>query len=263
LLCGALLPLYKYRCIFSGSGDCLPINIDGGIWGIFFSEILRNGLVVAIAILLLSFFGYLRYYSGGGAGIAESMGGRLLTRESAASLSERRLLNVVEEMALAAGMAVPPVYLLDGEKSINAFAAGLTPESAVIGITKGAVENFSRSELQGVIAHEFSHILNGDMRLNLRLAGMIFGLYCLFRVGQELLSINSHVRFEGGKRRGGSSQIMVIALLFFCIGLLGFFASRLLRAAVARQREYLADASAVQFTRDNNCFLQRHGSLAI
>ncbi len=231
LLCGALLPLFfKYDSVFSSSGDCL-----------FLSEILRNALVVASAILLLSFFGYLRYRSGGGAGIAESMGGRLLTRESAASLGERRLLNVVEEMALAAGMAVPPVYLLDGEKSINAFAAGLTPESAVIGITKGAVENFSRSELQGVVAHEFSHILNGDMRLNLRLAGMIFGLYCVFRVGQELLSINRDIRFEGERRRGGSSRIVFIALLFFCIG-----------AAVARQREYLADASAVQFTRDNN-----------
>ncbi len=249
-----VVPLFYDFHLLPGSAErslADPASAGGGIVSRFFPEILLNGVIVAAVILLLSFFGYLRYCSSGGAGVAESMGGRLLTREGARSLNERRLLNVVEEMALAAGTVVPPVYMLDSEPSINAFAAGLTPESAVIGVTRGAVENFSRSELQGVVAHEFSHILNGDMRLNLRLAGMIFGLYCFFRVGYQLL-LSSRSGSSRQRKGGGAPQVMLAALFFCLLGLLGVGASHLLRAAVSRRREYLADASAVQFTRDNN-----------
>jgi Zn-dependent protease with chaperone function len=186
----------------------------------------------------------------GGVGIAEQLGGRRLHGNSRDPL-ERRLLNVVEEMALAAGTPVPPVYLLDNEPGINAFAAGFTPGDAVIGVNRGTVEHLSRDELQGVIAHEFSHILNGDMRLNLRLMGLLHGILFIAIIGYFLIrggAVGSH---RSSDRRGkGGGQILLIGLAMLIIGYVGLFFARLIKAAVSRQREYLADASAVQFTRN-------------
>jgi len=206
-------------------------------WHNFALISLGVGGVVICAIL----YKWLRLSSGGKA-VAESLGGQQIYPNTE-NPDEKRVLNVVEEMALAAGMPVPPVYLLEHELGINAFAAGNSPSDAVIGVTKGCIQQFKRDELQGVIAHEFSHILNGDMRLNLRLIALLHGIVFIGYVGELMMRGGS-----GHRRSGGRIAILGIALLV--IGWLGTFFGNLIRAAVSRQREYLADASAVQFTRE-------------
>lgn len=188
--------------------------------------------------------------SRGGAVVAISLGGRPVSPQTT-DPAERRLLNVVEEMAIASGVPVPDVYVLDAEEGINAFAAGLSPSDAVIGVTRGCLRALSRDELQGVIAHEFSHILNGDMRLNLRLIGWLNGLLCLAILGYYLLRAGA---YSGGRsssnRKGGGNPLPLIGLALLIIGWIGVFFGRLIKSAVSRQREYLADAAAVQFTRN-------------
>jgi Zn-dependent protease with chaperone function len=161
---------------------------------------------------------------------------------------QKRLLHVVEEMAIAAGVPVPPVYVLN-EPGINAFAAGYLPGDAVVAVSQGCLEYLTRDELQGVVAHEFSHILNGDMRLNIRLIGLISGIMVLSIMGRIMMFSGGRrsSRSGGGDSRGGN---MMLALGLFALGLVGAFFGRLIQAAVSRQREYLADASAVQFTRN-------------
>src|SRR5882724_38705 len=178
----------------------------------------------------------------GGSAVSSMMGGRLVNPNTT-ELDERKLLNVVEEMALASGVPVPQVYVMDNEEGINAFAAGHTTSDATITVTRGCMKLLTRDELQGVIAHEFSHVLNGDMRLNLRLLGIIFGILCLAVVGRILL-----------QTRGGNSRdrnaLPLLGLALLLIGYVGVFFGHLMQAAVSRQREFLADASAVQFTRN-------------
>ncbi|MFP4072010.1 MAG: M48 family metallopeptidase [Desulfovibrionales bacterium] len=180
--------------------------------------------------------------SGGGRVVAELLGGQLL--QDNGDPAEKRLRNVVEEMALASGVPVPPVYILE-DRTINAFAAGHTPEDAVIGVTRGCMERLTRDELQGVVAHEFSHILNGDMRINLRLMGLIFGLTLITVAGSFLLRSS---RFRTS-RKGGANVLPLIGIGLLVAGSIGTFFGSMIRAAVSRQREYLADSSAVQFTR--------------
>jgi Zn-dependent protease with chaperone function len=186
----------------------------------------------------------------GGGHVAQMLGGTLVTGEGNDPL-ERRLVNVVEEMALASGLPVPAIYILEQEAGINAFAAGLTSANAAIAVTRGALEHLERAELQGVIAHEFSHILNGDMRLNQQLIGLSFGILVLSLAGRWLLR---SVRYTGGGRRGrnggGIAAALAIGFALVVIGGIGVFLSRLIKAGVSRQRERLADASAVQFTRE-------------
>ena len=177
----------------------------------------------------------------GGSAVSSMMGGRPINPNTT-DLDERKLLNVVEEMALASGVPVPQVYVMDNEQGINAFAAGHTTSDATITVTRGCMKLLSRDELQGDIAHEFSHILNGDMRLNLRLLGIIFGILCLAVIGRVLLYT------RGGSRDRNALPLLGLALL--AIGYVGVFFGRLIQAAVSRQREFLADASAVQFTRN-------------
>jgi Zn-dependent protease with chaperone function len=178
--------------------------------------------------------------SGGGA-VAESLGGRII-HPATTQPDERKLHNVIEEMAIAAGVPIPKVYVLDEEAGINAFAAGHTPGDAAIGVTRGCMTLLNREELQGVIGHEFSHILNGDMRLNLRIMGIIFGLLCLAIIGRIL------IYSRGGGR--GRAPLMLLGLALIVIGAVGVFFGRLIQAALSRQREFLADASAIQFTRN-------------
>ena len=188
--------------------------------------------------------------SGGGTVVAERLGGRRVY-PNMADPTERRLLNVVEEMALASGIPVPPVFLLNEERGLNAFAAGFSPSDAVIGITRGAAEQLSRDELQGVVAHEFSHILNGDMRLNLRMIGILHGILLLSLVGRELLRVVA--RGGGGSRSRKNNGVLILLAIGVALVVLGFLGSmigNLIKAAVSRQREFLADASAVQFTRN-------------
>ena len=187
---------------------------------------------------------------GGGKVVAEQLGGRLINPDSAVP-SEQQLLNVVQEMAIASGAPTPPVYLLDQEAGINAFAAGFTPSDAVIGVTRGAAETFARDELQGVIAHEFSHILNGDMRLNIRLIGLLHGILIIGILGYFVLRMGMFSRVGRSRSRQQGSPLPLLALGagLMAVGLFGTLFGNLIKAAVSRQREFLADASAVQFTR--------------
>jgi Zn-dependent protease with chaperone function len=184
---------------------------------------------------------------GGGTVLAERLGGRRVYPNTTAQ-TERRLLNVVEEMALASGVPVPPVFLLNEEQGINAFAAGHSPSDAVIGVTRGCAAELSREQLQGVIAHEFSHILNGDMRINLRLIGVLHGILLIGLVGREVLRIAG--LSGGSKKNKGAAFMLVAGLAFMLLGFLGVLFGNLIKAAISRQREFLADASAVQFTRN-------------
>ncbi len=187
---------------------------------------------------------------GGGQVVAEQLGGRLINPDSAVP-SEQQLLNVVQEMAIASGAPTPPVYLLDHEPGINAFAAGFTPSDAVIGVTRGAAEGMTRDELQGVIAHEFSHILNGDMRLNIRLIGLLHGILIIGILGYFVLRMGVFSGVGRSRSRQESSPLPLLALGagLMAVGFFGMLFGNLIKAAVSRQREFLADASAVQFTR--------------
>lgn len=189
--------------------------------------------------------------SGGGSVVARELGGREIDVNTT-DYHERRLLNLVEEMAIASGVPVPSVYVMDSEDSINAFAAGKSPSDAVIGVTRGCMTLLTRDELQGVIAHEFSHILNGDMRLNIRLMGLIFGILFLSLIGEFILRNAFRGGSSSSKKEGaGLALIMLVGGLgLLLIGYIGAFFANLIKASVSRQREYLADASAVQFTRN-------------
>ena len=187
---------------------------------------------------------------GGGEAVAELLGARRIGR-ARATPKQTRLLNVVEEMAIASGVAVPSVYVLEGERGINALAAGTTPNEAVVIATQGALENFTRDELQGVVAHEFSHILNGDMRLNVRLLGLLYGIVFIGQTGQSQLraATAGAIGVVREKQVIGVPQLVAGALLA-SVGYVGLMAARLIKAAISHQREYLADAASVQFTRN-------------
>ena len=180
--------------------------------------------------------------AGGGAELARMMGARLISSGSG-DPAERRLLNVVEEMAIASGTAVPQVFVMDEQQTINAFAAGFSPSQAAVVVTRGTLEQLNRDELQGVIGHEFSHILNGDMRLNLRLIGVLAGILLLTTLGRMLVNSSS-------RRDSKGSSMVLLGFGLVAIGYIGVFFGRLIQSAVSRQREFLADASSVQFTRN-------------
>ncbi len=180
----------------------------------------------------------------GGEPVALQLGG-VPVPEDTTDINLRRLRNVVEEIAIASGVPVPKVYVLEHESAINAFAAGYSTSDAVVAVTRGALERLNRDELQGVIAHEFSHILNGDMRLNIRLIGLLFGIVMLALVGRKVLLYGR----LGGRDSRGAAVVLVAALVAMAIGYIGLFFGRMIKAGVSRSRERLADASAVQFTR--------------
>ncbi len=187
--------------------------------------------------------------AGGGRAVAESLGGRLVN-PATIQPDERRLLNVVEEMALAAGIPAPLVYVLPRETGINAFAAGHSPKDAVVAVSAGAMQLLSRDELQGVVGHEFSHILNGDMRLNIRLLGLLNGILCLAIAGRLMLNVGSSSSRSRSRDGRGAAGLMFLGLALLVLGGIGVFFGSLIKAAVNRQREFLADASSVQFTRN-------------
>jgi Zn-dependent protease with chaperone function len=189
--------------------------------------------------------------AGGGGRVARDLGGTQVAPDVTDPL-RRRLRNVVEEMAIASGVPVPDIYVLEQEAGINAFAAGFTPGDAAIAVTRGTLELLSRDELQGVVAHEFSHILNGDMRLNIRMMGILFGIMVLGLVGRLILRGGYHASFGSSRRNRGSGPALLIGLGLIIFGSIGVFFARLVKAAVSRQREFLADASAVQFTRQTD-----------
>ncbi len=201
-------------------------------------ELLFWVTIGTLAVILIgSIFKSLQLARGGSA-VAELLDGRLINSNTS-DADERKLLNVVEEMSIASGVPVPQVYVMDDEAGINAFAAGHSASDAAISVTRGCMKMLSRDELQGVIGHEFSHILNGDMRVNLRLMGLVFGILCLTVIGRILI-----------RTRGRKNPLPLLGLALIIIGWAGVFFGRLIQAAVSRQREILADASAVQFTRN-------------
>ena len=209
-------------------------------WETFFA--ISCGVVLLIALASLIRLAMLRK---GGSTIAELMDGELLI-DAQGDLNKRKLLNVVEEMAIASGTPVPPVYLIR-DSAINAFAAGYSPGDAVIGVTYGAMENLNRDQLQGVIAHEFSHILNGDVRLNIRLMGILYGILMLALIGRMIVHPGHRVVRGRDRTHAG---VLAFGVGLMAVGYLGQFFGNLIKAAVSRQREFLADASAVQFTRN-------------
>lgn len=217
------------------------------------SEGLNGGQRVAVLVLasvvtvaVIGFGSMYRVASlrGGGETIALQLGG-VPVPEQTRDPQLRRLRNVVEEIAIASGVPVPKLYVLERESGINAFAAGYAPSDAAVAVTRGALERLNRDELQGVIAHEFSHVLNGDMRLNIRLMGVLFGILMMAVIGRKILE---HGRF-GGRDDKSVGALLAAALVAMGIGYIGLFFGRLIKAGVSRSRETLADASAVQFTR--------------
>lgn len=210
--------------------------------GSLFGTAAFAALLVLGTIGIASLHRMSQFREGGGA-VARMLGGTKLTRETQ-DLRRRRLLNVVEEMAIASGVPVPEVYVLEQETSINAFAAGFLPTDAAIAVTRGTIERLNRAELQGVIGHEFSHVLNGDMRLNTRLAGPLFGLLVIAIAARQVLRVFG----RSNSRKAGPFVLAAVAVM--ALGYLGVWLGRLLQSAICRQREYLADASSVQFTRD-------------
>jgi Zn-dependent protease with chaperone function len=216
----------------------------------------RPGLFAAVSLGTLAVIGGASLYkwsefSGGGSAVAESVGGRRVDPHTT-DPREHQLLNVVEEMAIASGLPVPAVYVMDQEPAINSFAAGLTTSDAVVTVTRGTLEKLSRDELQGVVAHEFSHILNGDMRMNVRISAIIFGILVIGLAGRATLWGMRYGRFGSSRGKGGGGVIVILAagLALLVVGYVGYFFGRLIQASLSRQREFLADASAVQFTRN-------------
>lgn len=224
------------------SGDSLLEQMD---WQTFTTVSVGVGILVLVGSLYK-----IMVLSTGGKVVAQALGGQLIPQNTH-DPKQRKLLNVVEEMAIASGTPPPPVYLLTKEAGINAFAAGFSPRDAVIGVTQGSIDHLSRDQLQGVIAHEFSHIFNGDMRLNIRLIGALHGILIIGLAGYYILYASS---FSGRGRSNSKNAAGILALGvgLMVIGFAGTFFGGLIKAAVSRQREYLADASAVQFTRNLN-----------
>ena len=211
--------------------------------------LLTSGLACLIKIFSLR---------AGGSAVAELVGA-VEVNYSTTHVLERKYINVVEEMAIASGVPVPAIYIMGDESNINAFAAGYSIDDAAVAVTRGCIERLDRDELQGVVAHEFSHILNGDMRLNIRLIGVLAGILFLAIIGYVLMWIADVLSGPGssrGKDKGGGCPLAVVfffvGLVLMVIGFIGHLFGSLIKAAVSRQREFLADASAVQFTRNPN-----------
>lgn len=230
-----------------------PVLVNGPFSLFSIDNIKANSGVLILAGILtagtisLASIGKVLSLRGGGSKVARDLGGTLVTADAREPL-RRRLYNVVEEISIASGVPVPDVFILEHESAINAFAAGYGVSDAAVAVTQGTLEKLSRSELQGVVAHEFSHILNGDMRINIRLMGVIFGIMVLSLFGRKFLHVNKFQRRSSKNNSAGA--IIAIGLALMIIGYLGLFFARWMKSAVSRQREYLADASAVQFTRN-------------
>jgi len=238
---------------FSSAGYDTAAN-PGSVKGEFFAQqtpiLIGTAILTTLFILGASLF-KTSVLSAGGGRVATGMGGTLVPADVQDPL-RRRLRNVVEEMAIASGVPVPEIYVLEEESSINAFAAGFTPSDAAVAVTRGTLELLDRDELQGVIAHEFSHILNGDMRLNIRLMGVLFGIMVLGLIGRLIVRGGHHTSIVSSRRNRGTPVALVIGLGLVVIGGIGVFFARIIKAGISRQREYLADASAVQFTRQSS-----------
>lgn len=228
--------VYYFFIVF----EYYPYTTDSGYAGLFYY------LSAALTFLIAggSLYRWFKLRRGGSA-VAEMVGAELLELNTS-ELQERQLINVVEEMSIASGVPLPKIYIMRDEPGINAFVAGYQPTEAVIVVTQGALEQFSRAELQGVVAHEFSHILNGDMKINIRLIAVLAGIVMISTIGRALMRGSLRSR----RTSNSSGGIVILGALLLVVGYLGVLSGRVIKAAVSRQREYLADAAAVQFTRN-------------
>ncbi|MDH3914656.1 MAG: M48 family metallopeptidase [Chromatiales bacterium] len=234
---------------FLGARPDVPIGLQS-VRAVFDPDLVTVCAVATIAFIGAAVLLRLIRLRAGGSVVAENLGGARVDPGDS-DPGRRRLMNVVEEMAIASGLPVPLVYVMEREPAINAFAAGSTPSDAAIAVTRGCLENLDRDQLQGVIAHEFSHILHGDMRMNLRLIGYLFGIMSVNMLGRAMMRTAGRRRF--GRSGGRSGLVLVLGgSALYVLGLAGVLAGRLIQAAVCRQREYLADASAVQFSRQTD-----------
>lgn len=211
-------------------------------------EVPYVGLGFLIITFAVAAFNYMNYLQAGGSYVAESVGAELVDPYTQ-NHKERQLINIVEEISLATSLPVPPVYILEVNE-INAFAAGTSPDNAAITVTRGCLNLLNRDELQGVLAHEFGHIYNRDMTIGMRVAAMIMGFFIITYIGLRLLQGSAYSRRSDNEDRRGGNPIVVIALIFLVAGTVTWFFGSILQAMVSRQREYLADASSVQYTRN-------------
>jgi Zn-dependent protease with chaperone function len=253
--------------------DGIHVALQAGNFGLYDQIVESPGIAWKTALFWLLVIAGASAWRGldlrdGGGAVASALGGTRVERDTR-DPRLRRLHNIVEEMAIASSVTMPEVYVLERESAINAFAAGQNPANAAVAVTRGAVERLNREQLQGVIAHEFSHILNGDMRLNVRMVGWLFGLTFIALAGRMIFELGG--RGSRNSNDKGVALLYVIALAMIVVGYLGALAGRILQAAVCRRRESLADASAVQFTRNPDGLkgallkiagLDRHGRLA-
>jgi len=224
-----------------------PFGFLRWVWHPALFLCVATGTVVVIAIGSIY---KIHELSEGGSAVASLLGGRLINTHTT-DPAEQRLRNVVEEMSIAAGTPVPEIYVLDGEPGINAFAAGHSTSDAAIGVTHGCLNILNRDELQAVIAHEFSHVLNGDMRLDMRMIGLLNGILCLAVIGKLMLRVTFGPATSENRRAFSinSLPLALLGLALLVVGSIGVFFGRLIKSAICRQREFLADAAAVQFTR--------------
>jgi Zn-dependent protease with chaperone function len=254
--------LYILATVFIVAGVTAVVGValfnftdSGYSAGYGIGEFVRHNAAVLIATAMIAtvfIFGSSLFktsmLSAGGGRVAVDMGGTLVTADVQDPL-RRRLRNVVEEIAIASGVPVPEIYVLEEEQGINAFAAGFAPSDAAVAVTRGTLELLDRDELQGVIAHEFSHILNGDMKLNIRLMGVLYGIMVLGLIGRLIVRGGYHASIVSSRRDRGSPVVLIVGLGLVLVGGIGVFFARMIKAGISRQREFLADASAVQFTR--------------
>jgi len=243
-----LVLLFVLAVLFIVAATDVLVVMTWFIWG--HQHHLGPSVWVISSIVVVGFIALCSMYriqslSDGGRSVAESVGAVPVSPDTS-DPQLRQLRNVIEEVAIASGLPVPDIYLMQDERGINAFAAGYSPSDAAICVTQGCIDQLNRDELQGVIAHEFSHVLNGDMRLNIRLMGLLFGIMVLAIIGRQMMWVGGG---RSGRLSGGDGRQGLIALALLGIGYTGFFFGRLIQAGVARSRESLADASAVQFTR--------------
>ena len=219
--------------------DLAVLLVAGTNW-----PLLAFTTLATLAVIGLGSLYRLASLRGGGDAVALQFGGTPVPHDTS-DASLRRLRNVVEEISIASGVPVPGLYVMENEAAINAFAAGYSSSDAAIAVTRGALDRLNRDELQGVIAHEFSHVANGDMRLNIRLMGVLFGILMISLIGRKVL-------YLGGSRDRNAAAVMMAALVALVVGSIGMFFGRMIKASVSRSRERLADASAVQFTRQTS-----------
>lgn len=206
------------------------------------------GAVFLLITFLVSLYQYTMFNSFGGAYVAQSVGARLVDKNTS-NPQEKQLLNIVEEIAVASSLPIPPVYLLEA-KEINAFAAGMNPANAIITITRGSLQKLNRDEIQGVIAHEFGHIYNADMKISMRLAAMVMGFFFVLYFGLRAMQFASFSRNNRSERDNSGNVVALAALILIIAGSITWFFGSLLKATISREREYLADACSVQFTRN-------------